>query len=100
MDLGPANRDDPEEVMLALHRFLRRTPSKVLQAALADAVGERVAQNQPGTRNEYPNWRIPLRDASGELVQLEDIFTAELPRRLAAVMNGLERQPHSRWSGD
>ena len=98
--LDEQDRDDPEEVMLALHRYLRRTPSKVLQAALVDAVGERVAQNQPGTHNEYPNWRIPLRDATGELVQLEDIFTAELPRRLAAVMNGLERQPHSRWSGE
>ncbi|MCC2592370.1 4-alpha-glucanotransferase [Tessaracoccus sp. OS52] len=94
------HREDPEQVMLALHRYLRLTPSKVLQAALVDAVGERRAQNQPGTHNEYPNWRIPLADSSGEPIWLEDIFSAELPRRLAAVMNGLERQPHSRWDPD
>lgn len=96
--LAEADREDPEEVLLALHRYLGRTPSRVLQAALVDAVGERRAQNQPGTHNEYPNWRIPLADASGDPIRLEDIFTAELPRRLAAVMNGLDEQPASRWS--
>lgn len=89
--------DDPVEVMLALHRYLRLTPSKVLLANLTDAVGERQAQNQPGTVNEYPNWRIPLTDLEGRRLQLEDVFTAELPKRLAAVMNGLSEQPASRW---
>ena len=88
---------DPVEVMLALHRYLRLTPSKVLLANLTDAVGERRAQNQPGTVDEYPNWRIPLGDREGRRIQLEDVFTAELPKRLAAVMNGLSDQPASRW---
>ncbi|MBB1484495.1 4-alpha-glucanotransferase [Tessaracoccus sp. MC1865] len=95
--LDPAHRDDPVEVMLALHQFLLRTPSKVLLAALADAVGERRAQNQPGTINEYPNWRVPLGDATGHRLDLAEIFQAELPRRLAAVMNGVDSQPESRW---
>lgn len=95
--LAEGLRDDPEEVMLALHRFLRRTPSKVLQAALVDAVGERRAQNQPGTYKEYPNWQIPLGDATGAPIRLDKIFSAELPKRVAAVMNGLEKQPRSRW---
>lgn len=79
--------DDPEEVMLALHRYLLRTPSRVLLASLTDAVGERRTQNQPGTINEYPNWRVPLGDATGRAMTLEDVFEAELLKRLAAVMN-------------
>ncbi len=83
-------KDDPAEVMLALHRYLLRTPSRVLLASLTDAVGERRTQNQPGTMDEYPNWRVPLGDASGRAMTLEDVFEADLPRRLAAVMNGTE----------
>lgn len=88
---------DPVEVMLALHKFLLRTPSKVLLASLTDAVGERRAQNQPGTVDEYPNWRVPLCDARGRRILLEDIFKAPLPKRLAAVMNGVDELPESRW---
>ena len=95
--LTPERADDPVEVMLALHRYLLLTPSKVLLANLTDAVGERRTQNQPGTVDEYPNWRIPLGDLDGTRIQLEDVFTAELPKRLAAVMNGVDEQPESRW---
>ena len=79
--------DDQVEVMLALHRYLRLTGSKVLVASLADAAGEKRAQNQPGTTDEYPNWRIPLADSEGQPVKLEELFTASLPRRVAEVMN-------------
>ena len=83
--------DDPAEVMLALHRYLLRTPSRVLLASLTDAVGERRTQNQPGTIDQYPNWRVPLGDASGRALTLEDVLQAELPKRLAAVMNETEQ---------
>ncbi len=95
--LAPEKVDDSTEVMLALHRYLRLTPSKVLLANLTDAVGERRAQNMPGTVDEYPNWRVPLHDAEGRRIELEDVFSARLPQRLAAVMNGLPEQPASRW---
>lgn len=95
--LDPGDEDDPVEILLALHKFLLHTPSKVLLAGLTDAVGERRTQNQPGTIDEYPNWRVPLGDLKGRRIQLEDIFRAQLPKRLAAVMNGLEQQPESRW---
>ena len=49
----------------ALHRYLARTPARLLGVSLADAVGDRRAQNQPGTDQEYPNWRVPLTDADG-----------------------------------
>lgn len=94
--LDEDDMDDPEEVLLALHRFLTTTPSKVLLVNLVDAVGERRMQNQPGTIDEYPNWRVPLADASGEPIALEEIYEAVLPTKLAAVMNGLEDQPSAR----
>ena len=52
-----------DDVIEALHRYLARTPARLLQVSLADAVGDRKAQNQPGTDQEYPNWRVPLTDA-------------------------------------
>ncbi|MGE0215743.1 4-alpha-glucanotransferase [Mycolicibacterium sp.] len=66
---------DVEAVVLALHRYLGRTPSRLLALSLADAVGEVRTQNQPGTTDEYPNWRVPLRDPQGRAVLLEDVFT-------------------------
>jgi 4-alpha-glucanotransferase len=70
-----------QETVEALHRFLTRTPSRLLGMALTDAVGERRTQNQPGTNDEYPNWKIPLADGSGVPVLLEDLRSS--PRVLA-----------------
>jgi 4-alpha-glucanotransferase len=64
----------PEQTILALYRYLGRTPSRLLSVALTDAVGDRRAQNQPGTIDEYPNWRVPLTDSRGKPVLLEKIF--------------------------
>lgn len=66
--------DDPEQVVLALYRYLGRTPSRLLGVALTDAVGDRRTQNQPGTTDEYPNWRVPLTGPDGRDVMLEDVF--------------------------
>jgi 4-alpha-glucanotransferase len=81
--------DDPSERELveALHRVIRRTPAVLLGVSLADAVGERRSQNQPGTNTEYPNWKVPLGDASGNVVLLEDLFDSARLRSLAAAMN-------------
>jgi 4-alpha-glucanotransferase len=56
---------DEQDVTLALHRYLGRTRSRLLALALTDAVGERRTQNQPGTTDEYPNWRVPLAGPDG-----------------------------------
>ena len=72
--------------MLALHRYLGRTPSKLLALSLVDAVGDVRTQNQPGTRDEYPNWRIPLSGPDGRQVLLEDVFTDPRAARLADAM--------------
>lgn len=79
---------DGEDVVLALHRLLRATGSRVLCAALTDAVGQRPTQNQPGTSTEYPNWRIPLSGPAGERLTLDDVKRNARCQRLADVMNG------------
>lgn len=68
--------EDPGEAdtTLALHRYLGRTPSRLLALALTDAVGERRTQNQPGTTDEYPNWRVPLAGPDGHPMPLENVF--------------------------
>jgi 4-alpha-glucanotransferase len=76
---------DVETTIRALYAFLTRTPSRLLNLALTDAVGDRRAQNQPGTLDEYPNWRVPLTGPDGELVLLEDVLTSRRAAALAAV---------------
>lgn len=92
------DENDPQTIMIAMHAYLTRTPSKVLSVALTDAVGDRLTQNQPGTIDEYPNWRVPLSGTDGKPLYLEQIYQAELPNELAAVVNGFESLPESRWS--
>ncbi|RKS77222.1 4-alpha-glucanotransferase [Actinomadura pelletieri DSM 43383] len=69
-----------EQIVTALHDFLTRTPARLIGISLADAVGERRTQNQPGTVDEYPNWRVPLADADGVPVLLEDLRAADTLR--------------------
>ena len=75
-----------EDVIVALYRYLGRTPSRLLALSLADAVGERRTQNQPGTTDEYPNWRVPLAGPDGNRLYLEDVFT---DRRAATLAEAL-----------
>ena len=76
-----------EETVQALHRYLTLTPSRLLCVALTDAVGDRLAQNQPGTTDEYPNWRVPLSGPDGEPMMLEDVLTSARVAALAEVVN-------------
>ena len=77
-----------QEVVEALHRFLTRTPARLLGVALPDAVGDRRTQNQPGTTREYPNWQVPLADPAGRPVLLEDLAHSARARSLARVFDG------------
>ncbi len=76
-----------EETVQALHRYLTWTPSRLLCLALTDAVGDRQAQNQPGTIDEYPNWRVPLTGPDGSPVMLEDVFTSRRASALATIIS-------------
>lgn len=73
-ELGLLRPDaNPAATIEALHRFLARTPSRLVGIQLVDAVGEVRTQNQPGTFREYPNWRVPLADGAGDPVWVEDL---------------------------
>lgn len=77
---------DEETTVLALYRYLARTPSRLLALALTDAVGEKRTQNQPGTTNEYPNWRVPLGGPDGRPLPLEDVFIDPRAERLTEAL--------------
>jgi 4-alpha-glucanotransferase len=85
--------DDPgddgadEAILLALHRFVAKTPSVLIGPALTDAVGDPRIQNQPGTHFEYPNWQFPLCDASGRPVLLDDLPDLARLRRLVRALS-------------
>lgn len=83
--LAPAPGGE-EETVLALHRYLNLTPARLVGAALVDLVGDRRTQNQPGTVDEYPNWRVPLSGPDGQPLSLEDVFASGRAARLAAVL--------------
>jgi len=80
--------EDPSEreIVEALHRLVMQTPSVLVGVALVDAVGERRAQNQPGTNEEYPNWKVPLADGAGRLVTLDELFDNPRLRSLVAAL--------------
>jgi 4-alpha-glucanotransferase len=73
---------------VALYGYLRMTPALLLGVALTDAVGERRAQNIPGTSDEYPNWRIPLCDDRGRAVVLEELRDIALLRQVCRAVRG------------
>ncbi|MGR6742954.1 4-alpha-glucanotransferase [Microbacterium sp. F1-18] len=77
-----------QDVIEALHVFLAASPSRLLGVSLVDAVGEKRVQNQPGTDDEYPNWQVPLADADGHAVMLDDL--ASLPQ-YRSLVDALER---------
>ncbi|MBC6830578.1 4-alpha-glucanotransferase [Corynebacterium sp. HMSC055G02] len=77
MDVHSLTRDNLptiDALVTGLHRFLDQTPSALKCEALVDMVGDRRTQNQPGTsHDQYPNWCIPLTDAEGKAVLVEDL---------------------------
>lgn len=65
--LPPGMSERPEEVpemspelALAIHRYLARSPARVMLVQAEDLFGEMEQANLPGTVNEHPNWRRKL----------------------------------------
>lgn len=84
--LLPEGDGDEEAAVRAVHRFLRRTPARMAGVWLPDTVGDRRPQNLPGTWDQYPNWRLPIADAEGHPVTLEEITASPRLHRLMAVL--------------
>ena len=85
---GLITADTPDdEVVVAMHEFLARTPCRFVTASLYDVLGELDQPNLPGTVDEYPNWRMRLS------LSLEQIAGDPRIARIAEILK--ERQPMS-----
>ncbi|MEU9402981.1 4-alpha-glucanotransferase [Streptomyces sp. NPDC048242] len=82
---GPPGTDEAAEIE-GFHRFLLRTPARMIGVWLPDGIGDRRPQNVPGTWDEYPNWRLPVSDAAGAPVALETLTTSPRLRALLEVV--------------
>ncbi|MFC8143038.1 4-alpha-glucanotransferase [Streptomyces paradoxus] len=85
---GGSDTSSEEAEIQAVHRFLLRTPARMVGVWLPDGVGDRRPQNLPGTWDQYPNWRLPIADAQGRPVTLEDLAASP---RLHALMEVLRQ---------
>lgn len=86
---GDTGTPAEEAEIQAVHRFLLRTPARMVGIWLPDAVGDRRPQNLPGTWDQYPNWRLPVADADGRPVTLEDLAASP---RLHALIDVVREQ--------
>ena len=51
-------------------------------------MGDRRTQNQPGTTDEYPNWRVPLSGPDERPLLLEDVLESTRAVALARAVAG------------
>ncbi|MGP3633064.1 4-alpha-glucanotransferase [Streptomyces sp. 24-1644] len=93
--LLPEGDGDEEAAIRAVHRFLLLTPARMTGVWLPDTVGDRRPQNLPGTWDQYPNWRLPIADAEGHPVTLEELASSP---RLHRLMGVLSPRPEHRGS--
>ncbi|MGQ0751562.1 MAG: malto-oligosyltrehalose synthase [Betaproteobacteria bacterium] len=84
--------DMSTELMLAVHRFLARTPARLLMVQPEDVFGQVDQINVPATTTgQYPNWRhrvaVPLEDwaADGRYTALAETLATDRGGRPAAV---------------
>ena len=77
----------PESLAVAVHRFIARTPSRLVAVSADDLAGAVDQVNIPGTVNEHPNWRRKLGVTLEEIadqplfVAVTSALGAERPRR-------------------
>ncbi|MBE4739395.1 4-alpha-glucanotransferase [Streptomyces caniscabiei] len=85
---GGISATSEEAQIQALHRFLLRTPARMVGLWLPDTLGDRRPQNLPGTWDQYPNWRLPIADAAGRPVTLEELAASRRLHALVDVLRG------------
>ena len=72
----------------ALHRLLMFSPARLIGVSLTDMVGDRRTQNQPGTEDEYPNWRVALTGDDGAVLSVDDVVASSRAAGLPRVVGG------------
>ncbi len=92
----------PWSVVVAIHRFLARTPADIVLMQAADLLEALEQDNLPGTVDSHPNWRRRLsattRDIAADprLQALATAITAERARLVAAAPRRRARRPGER----
>ena len=83
-------RVDPyvDGIVDALYAYLAATPARLIGIYLPDVVGDRRPVNQPGTIDQYPNWRVPMADEKERPVLLEELMASPAAARLARLVGG------------
>ena len=77
-----------DRIVDALYAYLAATPARLIGIYLPDVVGDRRPVNQPGTIDEYPNWRVPMADEKERPVLLEELMASPRAARLAGLVSG------------
>ncbi len=86
-DRGLIHEDQSSaRVVEALHRYLSWTPSLLIGLSVPDLVGDLRTINQPGTHNEYPNWRLPVAGSDRRPVLLEELMASRSVRRITRAL--------------
>jgi 4-alpha-glucanotransferase len=75
----PAELSD--DILIALHAFLARAPSRLVAVQIEDLIGMEAQANLPGTIDEHPNWRRKLP------VSLEELSGCETFKRVVQVVS-------------
>jgi 4-alpha-glucanotransferase len=70
-----------DDVIERAYRRLAESPSRIVTATLEDAQAVAERPNMPGTIDQWPNWSLVLPQ------DIEAMMEAELPRRIASVLN-------------
>ncbi|MGW1898927.1 4-alpha-glucanotransferase [Streptomyces hirsutus] len=96
---GTATTEEEARIQ-AVHRYLLRTPARMIGVWLPDGVGDRRPQNLPGTWDQYPNWRLPIADAQGRPVSLEELTASPRLRALLDVVRTCSDRPGGADSTD
>ncbi|HEX3631104.1 MAG TPA: 4-alpha-glucanotransferase [Casimicrobiaceae bacterium] len=88
LDAADAPRRMTVDLMIAVHRFLARTPSSVMAVQLEDVFGQDAQVNLPSTtEDQYPNWRrklgVPLESwaSNRRFAALTRMLRKERPRQ-------------------
>lgn len=74
-DGGADSGPPPPGLVAAVHRYVARTPARLMAVRLEDLAGDDRPVNLPSTADEYPNWRPRLRGTLDEIVG-SDAFRA------------------------
>ncbi len=78
--------DSISDEVVALYALAAASPARLLGVNLPDLTGDSRIQNQPGTEREYPNWSVPLGDAAGDPILLQELVGHPLADRIVRAL--------------